>query len=57
MNELERARFDLEMILPYVNYLKNKVHREERKLLEQERTRQIPQQGEIVVFLRLDRIK
>lgn len=32
MNELERARFDLEMILPYVASLREKIVREEERV-------------------------
>ena len=32
MNELERARFDLEMIQPYVAFLKEKIAKEEGKI-------------------------
>lgn len=32
MNELERAKFDLEMIQPYVNFLKDKIAREKGRI-------------------------
>lgn len=54
MNKVERARFDLEMILPYVNHLKEIINQDRRMEVRGQQQRLI--YGEEVVIFRRERI-